>query len=472
MGAMLCATGSTINLTGATSVSFWIKTSNAIQVDFMVLTKEVETVADFGYFHALVPTTAVANTWTQVTVNLAAGIGGISRPAWAEQKNPGIAFNIKSVEKLQWQVHSDQVLTTGPGSITLDDIWIKGNYTFTPPDLCPSCVGAAGQTPGALLASFDKPAMSAINANARGYYWFCYNDGANRSPLVTSPSQFSSITGGVDPTIDPLSPPLLVVGPNGYNSTNGADIKFTLGPIFKKNSTDVTTIQPFVGLGTNLWNDKTSSDVYNAQADGATGVYFDYMTGATTDTTLNVRLEVYANTFAKEGVVHYINLPSTKGAWKGAMVPFDTLKLPAWDGVNTAEKLDRTILKKLQWAVQGGTGKSGEVAIDNVYMIGATKITTGFGGAIKYQFNSNKSFDGFAPSLINNTLKVAFTKGLSNASISLVNTKGAIVAKTMAASSIAQVNVAGLAKGLYMLVVKANTTAGIEFSRTVPITVY
>jgi hypothetical protein len=42
----------------------------------------------------------------------------------------------------------------------------------------------------------------------------------------------------------------------------------------------------------------------------------------------------------------------------------------------------------------------------------------------------------------------------------------------MAASSIAQVNVAGLAKGLYMLVVKANTTAGIEFSRTVPITVY
>lgn len=475
-GAMLCATGSTIDLTGATSITFWLKTSAAVQVDFMVNTKEVETAGDFGYFHALVPPVPVANTWTQVTVSLVAGIGGVTRPAWAEQKNPGIAFNIKSIEKLQWQMHSDQVLTTGPGQITLDDIWIKGTYVFVPPDLCSACAGAPNSpsSPSALLSNFDKtPLNIPSKSNARGFYWFCYNDGAGRTPPVSAPSEFSAITGGVDPTADPLLPPMLIIGANGYNATNGADIKFTLGPAYKKNSTDAATIQPFVGLGTNLWDDKTSSENYNASADGATGVYFDYMLSSSDITASTVlRCEMYANLLAVDGSVHYIDLPATgAGVWKGASIPFDTLVQPAW-GTVTPVTFDPTIMKKIQWAVQSKPGTTGELAIDNVYMIGATKITPA-GSAIKYQFNQSKSFDGFKPSIFNNTLKVTFTKGMSNATITLVNTKGAIVARNFSANNLtAQVDVAGLAKGVYMLVVKANAKAGIEFNRTVPVTVY
>jgi hypothetical protein len=453
-GAMLCAEGKSIDLTAATKITFWLKASAAIGVDFNLVTTDV---TDYAYWHNVCQATTA---WTQFTVTLAStGLGALSQPTWGVKAT--WATSISKVGKLQWQLHSDNVGTATTGSITLDDIVIAG-YTFIPPDLCTACVGNPGSGTGALLSDMETLPYS---RNARGYYWFSYCDGAGRGVAA---SEFSAITGGA--TIDAVDPAksTIIIGPTwpkGYNGSNGADIQFTLGKAYTK-TTGGSTIKPFVGIGTNVASD-LGTDLYNAQADGATGIYFDYtLSGSSAD--MFVRLEVYANLIAVEGAVHYIDLPSTgAGVWKGATVPFSKLVLQDWQGV-TQVALDATIMKKIQWAVQWDAGATGELGIDNVHMLGATKITSD----VKYHFSQTRMLNGFTPSISNNMLKVAFNKGMSDVSASLVNTKGAIVAHRVAGNdAIATMNVSGLSRGVYMLVVKANSKTG-AFNKTVPLTIY
>jgi hypothetical protein len=76
------------------------------------------------------------------------------------------------------------------------------------------------------------------------------------------------------------------------------------------------------------------------------------------------------------------------------------------------------------------------------------------------------------PTIKSGEMKISL-RDMLTASIFLVNTKGAIVKKTMAAGGgMAHINVAGIAKGMYLLVLKANTSAGIEFNKTVPIMMF
>ena len=455
-GAMLCAEGKSIDLTAATKITFWLKASAAIGVDFQLATLDI---ADFSYWHYIAQATTA---WTQFTVTLAGtGLGALAQPTWATVKAT-FATSISKVGKLQWQLHSDNVGTATTGSITLDDIVITG-YTFIPPDLCTTCVGAPGSGTGALLSDMET---LPYNRNARGYYWFSYCDGAGRGVAA---SEFSAITGGA--TIDATDPAksTIIIGPTwpkGYSGTNGADIQFTLGKAYTKPPA-TALIKPFVGVGTNLWDANNSMDVYNASADGATGVYFDYMLSGS-DTTMVLRCEMYANLLAVEGSVHYIDLPSTgAGVWKGATVLFSKLVQPQW-GTVTPVTFDPTIMKKIQWAVQWNAGATGELGIDNVHMLGATKITSD----VKYHFSQTRMLNGFTPSISNNMLKVAFNKGMSDVSASLVNTKGAIVAHRVAGNdAIATMNVSGLSRGVYMLVVKANSKTG-AFNKTVPLTIY
>ena len=466
MGTMLCGNGQTLDLSTATSVTFWLKCDKAISLDFQLV--DTVNIKDFAYYYSTC--TLPAGTWTKFTIALTAGgLGsGLAQYSWTTHTVP---LSLKTVSKLQWQISLTGVGTNKSGTVTIDDISLQG-YNYIAPDLCPICVGAPGQTPvpAALLSNMDTPPF---NRNARGYYWYSYSDGVGRNVPA---SQFSSITGGatisaIDPTISTIT-----IGPNttppwvkGYNGTNGADIQFTLGNSFTT-GTPPAAVKPFVGVGTGLYYEQASTDIYNGQADGANGVYFDYtLSGA--DTTMVVRLEVYANLFTVSGEVHYINLPYTgAGVWKGATVLFTKLVLPtSWAGVVNVP-LDATILKKLQWAVQAKAGDVGEVGIDNVYFLGATHITSSIG--VLNPNNPVKEMNGISASMINNNLKVNFPKDMSNASLTLVNTKGSVIAKNLTVvNHTATVNVSGVAKGVYMLTVKANTKAG-AFNQTLPVTVY
>ncbi len=472
MGTMLCANGKTIDLSSAKSITFWLKSTKAISIDFQLV--DTVNIKDYAYFYSTC--TIPAGTWTQFVISLTSGGlgGGLAQYSWTKNPLVPLATSLKTISKLQWQIALTGVGTNTSGTVTIDDISIQG-YTFVPSDLCATCVGAPGQTPSpaALLSNMDT---QPYNRNARGYYWYSYSDGVGRNVPA---SQFSAITGGA--TINPIDPTLstILIGPNvanpalswvkGYNGTNGADIQFTLGQSYTATgSTDV--IKPFVGVGTELWNETTTSDVYNGATDGVNGVYFDYMLSGA-DTTMVLRLEVYANVYSISGEVNYIDLPYTgTGIWKGASVPFSKLTLPTWTGV-VPTALDATILKKLQWAVQSTPGDMGEISIDNVYLLGATKITS-LSNAIKLQNNSVKEMSGISTSMVNSNLKVKLPQGMSNASVSLVNTMGSVVARSVSGvDQIAHINVAGLASGVYMLNVKA-TKSGNEFNQTMPVTIY
>ena len=155
------------------------------------------------------------------------------------------------------------------------------------------------------------------------------------------------------------------------NPCNGAYIGFQLGKTFTQ-GTQVT--KPFVGIGTSLC-DPLATVFYDATADGVTGVMFDYLvTGAS-----YVRLEVISmNDLSVQGIFWYRLFPQ-KAAWQTAVVPFDSLVLPDWDNVKamdpTVTMLKKNALKKIQFAVQDTPGLKGTIAIDNVYFIGAGKIT-------------------------------------------------------------------------------------------------
>ena len=188
--------------------------------------------------------------------------------------------------------------------------------------------------------------------------------------------------------------------------------------------------------------------------------------------TTYVRLEVYDATLTASGVVHYIDLPTTNGAWKGANVPFTSLVLPHWSGVITTTPLDKTKLEKIQWAVQDEANTTGELAIDNVYLLGATTITKPTNIGVINQGNFAKTMNGISTFMTNNNLKVTLPQEMSNASVTLVNTKGSVITKNLSvANHTAMVNVAGVAKGVYMLTVKASTKSG-AFNKTMPVTVY
>jgi hypothetical protein len=103
-------------------------------------------------------------------------------------------------------------------------------------------------------------------------------------------------------------------------------------------------------------------------------------------------------------------------------------------------------------------------------MLGASHITNSL--AVKHLLNQTANFNGFKPQILNNSLRVTFNQGMNNGSITLINTKGEIVARNIAAANqVAQYNIAGLSKGVYMLSVKAGGKSG-EFSKSVPLTIY
>jgi hypothetical protein len=458
MGTMLCANGKTLDLTGATSITFWLKSTKAIALDFQLV--DTVNITDFGYYYA--SCTIPAGVWTQYVISLSAGgLGtGLAQYSWAIKK----PLSIKTVSKLQWQISLIGAGTNTTGQVTIDDISIQG-YTFVPPDLCSSCAGAPGQTPSpaALLSNFDT---SPYNANARGQYWYCYSDGVGRTAPA---SAWSVITGGA--TANPLDPTawsITLTPPNtkGYSGTSGADLQFTLGQTFTNPpSTDV--VKPFVGIGTNLWNPTAQTNPYNADADGMKGIYFDYMLSGA-DPSMVVRLEVYANNFLTAGEVFYIDLPYTgTGVWKGASVPWSKLVLPSWQGITPAT-FQSSNIQKIQWAVQSTNGDVGELAIDNIYLTGGNKITT----PIRYQYNAVKGVSGVSASLISNNLRVSIPQNLSNVSLSLVNTQGSVVVKNLpGVNHTALMSVSGLAKGVYMLNVKA-VKSGEAFNNSTPVTIY
>jgi hypothetical protein len=306
-------TGTTLDITGATAITFFAKASVAMKMRVEVTTTNV---TDFGFFVANV---SVGTDWGPQTVMLSTGLGGINQPSWAVP----VTFDPTLVQKLQFSISADDNAGLTAGTVWLDSIVVQG-YTWVPPTACMPCVGTTAAT-GAVLADLEPVTAPprAANQNAAGGYWFAYNEVGTRA--VTAQSQYSEIFAGVDLTNPTPTAPILVVSPaKGAAASNGAYIGFTLGPTYTANG---SIVQPFVGIGTKF---SDALDIGALDATGSTGVAFDYNTDATS-TFKFIRLEAKTNQTdlgTNAGVVHSVLLPATGGTWKTAIVPWAKFSLP------------------------------------------------------------------------------------------------------------------------------------------------
>lgn len=430
-----------LNITGATGISFWAKGSVAMKVRVEITTKGVK---DFAFHRGEVTLTT---DWAKYTVGLTAGLGGINQPSWTTTPVP---FDPTTVQKLQYQISMEDNTTLTAGTMWLDDIVVEG-YSWLPPSACGADCFPATLPAAALLGDLEPDATQTPpvpgTQNRAGGFWFVYNDVGTRP--VTLQSEFSEIFEGV--TVTDITQPIFKVTPaKGNAASNGAYIKFTLGPSFPEGG---SVIQPFVGVGT-----KTSDDFELSSLDlsASTGLVFDYNTDV--GSTFNfIRLEVKTNQTdlgTNKGVVHHVLMPATEGTWKSAYVPWTKLVLPDWQDVpdNTAP-LKKSGILKFQWAVQNAPGTTGGFAIDNVKVAGMTTIPS---LGIR---NVGRAAKGLKLQQAAGRLDVAFDMpaGLRDAQVSLIDLKGAVVlSRGISGSGLqkASLDTRGLRSGLYSLQVK------------------
>jgi hypothetical protein len=405
-GTGFVAEGKVLDITGATSITFWAKASTAMSVRVEVAT---ESVKDFA-FHRSEP--KITTSWTQYTVPLAEG-PGFAQPAWSQTPVP---FDPKKVQKIQFQVSVEDNLGLTQGTLFLDDIVVNG-YKWIPPSACIKCVGAPGIGAGVLLADLDAAPK---NQNKAGGYWYVYNDAEGR--VVSGPTEYSEIIAGALPNAtDPSKPTIAIAGAKGYLATEGAFIDFSLGPTYVAGG---ATIMPFVGLGTKL-SDNLGTAFSNWT--GSTGISFDYWTKAATDVEF-LRLEAKANMdYGNAGIVHQTLLPATGGEWKSATVAWTDLKLPDWEEVKLIpdQTLKINMLDKIQWAFQGAPGNKGAFAIDNVKVMGLTAIPL-IGGTGAVLPGTGTYVHGLRCELTRSGLDVRFAipAGQGKARVELIDMRG------------------------------------------------
>jgi hypothetical protein len=170
MGTMLCNNGQVIDLTGATSITFWLKSQYAISLDFQLV--DTVDITDFGYYYKTC--TIPAGVWTQFVIPLTSGgSGGLAQYSWTTKKVP---FTLKNISKLQWQISLTGVGTNTTGQVTIDNVSIQG-YTYFPPS-------------PVLILPANNANNVAVNTTLR---WLSSPSAASYRVQVSTDSTFSTV---------------------------------------------------------------------------------------------------------------------------------------------------------------------------------------------------------------------------------------------------------------------------------------
>ena len=425
-GCMLAPDGEYFDLTGAQKIEFYAKVERpkgtataSVDMRVEVCTAEFSPPdGDFGYYHIIIP---ITGTWTKYTIPLDTtdvGFGKLVQWDWSVTNKGKIPFNIKKVSKIQWCISEDGNVTSwkdASGALFLDDISIS---PFTPHFFDEieanklTAPGATGLLPTNMLSNFD------INMkNSLGYYGYCYTD-ADANPTVANASV---ITAGALFN-DSTQKYILSPSDGGVGGTSCASIGFQLGKAFIQGA---NTVQPFVGIGTNLVAEIGGAPAGVCDITSATAVYFDYKLQCAGVQFLSFELRT-DQSFGNEGAVYYVKLPNTNGDWKGATVDLSAaaaeLVLPKWADVTPAP-LDKTKALKLQWKAQGTANSEGTLAIDNIYIPGYTMNVIHFG-------NKPTLRSAFTVKQLSNLAQVSFAlpRSVSNARVELVSMQGKVLA--------------------------------------------
>jgi endo-1,4-beta-D-glucanase Y len=174
-------------------------------------------------------------------------------------------------------------------------------------------------------------------------FWFSYNDVKDTGKSTITPLLTDSTH---------VVPDVMTAG--GSNSSTKA-MKVTY-----KLDKGKFKYQPYVGVGFALNPDRKSIDVSSS-----TGFRFSYKGTFGSKDTCCLKLECDAITEAGADY-SYTLAPST--SWKEVQVLWADFLQPQWATKPTA--LDKTRVPKIQWQIQGNTGSSGELWLDDIHLIG------------------------------------------------------------------------------------------------------
>jgi hypothetical protein len=477
IGSMLVPDGKSIDLTGVEKVKFKIRSAGKdLTVRFKIQTREIDSISEgdadqlaaednnpFGYYGKWDITATAGAAFTEVEVAISGGTkgqGDLTAPTWAKKALP---YNIKRATKLAWEINFEDNSTVESDTLFIDDVEFIGTYTFKSPFLWTPTASTTVPTSGQ-FATFDTkdPKKTPLPMPLTNY-WYAYDDGAIQgTSVVNSGATKNATTKLLD---------LKFEDGTGPNETGKAMLLgFTLGDAVQKN--EEVEIKGFVGFGCNVYDSSTAT-YWDAKAAKADKIYFQYATDGdvpyiTFEVSDTMEVGDEKNPTRKDGrgdgVVWFRNFPATNGQWVAVEFPLDSLKLhDDWNGAKNVP-LIKTHLAKLQWKVQGGKGKSGTFAVDNVYFPGAS-----WEGMSIVQKNNVMQKSSISTAYVNGNINITVARALTNGTVSLFSSNGTRIAAqpvgfktTFSAHS--------LPAGMYLVKVSAFDANGKAVSMQSPVT--
>lgn len=262
-------------------------------------------------------------TWKEYTVNF----DTLTRPNWGTGN-----FTRKNANatKIAWFINSgDHGAAAKDITFMVDDVKLIGDYSYTPADRCASCASSSLTipTPSKKVADFENVGDPFVNT--LGYYGYWYTDSV----------------GGGSSKITNLDGEKMTLDEGSGGSGKAPVIEFEMGPAYQ-NIAGVK-VEPFVGIGTNLYNDRTNDGFLDLKTYGFEGVYFEYKGNVTGVDWLDVEI---ADNFDigsdgskpgdKDGEIFYARVPLTS-SWQSAKIPFEKFVLPRWAKQSGTRRWDK-----------------------------------------------------------------------------------------------------------------------------------
>ncbi len=172
-----------------------------------------------------------------------------------------------------------------------------------------------------------------------GTEWFTYTDVADNGASTVTPEteegiKFLTMTGG------------------GYNSDYAVKVTYKLD----KGGFEY---DPFIGVGFQMKKDGSPLDIHTS-----TGISFAYKGTFGDGDTCAIKCESEAVT--EPGASYSYTLPGST-EWKEVTITWEEFLQPKWA---EAMDLDLTRVPKIQWQIQGTSGESGEIWIDDIHLVG------------------------------------------------------------------------------------------------------
>lgn len=172
-----------------------------------------------------------------------------------------------------------------------------------------------------------------------GTEWFTYTDVADNGASTVTPeteegTKFLTMTSG------------------GYNSDYAVKVTYKLD----KGGFEY---DPFIGVGFQMKKDGSSLDIHTS-----TGISFAYKGTFGDGDTCAIKCESEAVT--EPGASYSYTLPGST-EWKEVTITWDEFLQPKWA---ESVDLDLTRVPKIQWQIQGTSGESGEIWLDDIHLVG------------------------------------------------------------------------------------------------------